>query len=216
MRGVSYPRPHIAEQFAPDDDGIIAPAGKWDAHNGGAFADDSEHSLGGVVRRLFAAGGDGKVGDAAIQRRADLAQFGDGFFIAQQRSAFALAFAESGAQQVGGCVQINNGAALSHEGAIFGAQNRAAAGGNDHAVVGEDFAERLRFQIAESFLAVLGEDVGDGFSGVLADVFIGVGEAESEGFGGGLSDGAFSGAHHSDQNQVVAHGCRSCPCHLPA
>jgi hypothetical protein len=78
-----------------------------------------------------------------------------------------------------------------------------AAGGNDDIAAGEEGVGGAFLQFAEGFLAILGEDVRDGFTGLCLDPFVGVDELEVQKLSGEASDGGFADAHESDEGKVV-------------
>lgn len=152
-------------------------------------------------------GGDDEVGGFLVEGASLFEELGDGFawVVGMEEGAFPVA-GDAVEDGVFRRVEPDGEADFLEEAAIFGAEDDTAAGGDDVAGFFGEAGEGLGFDIAEVIFTVVGEDVGDGFSGLGDDEVVGIDEGEVEAGGEFLADGGFSGAHEADEGDVVVWG----------
>lgn len=146
-----------------------------------------------------------EVADLPIQR---VALFGHGdqalFAVRSGQQGAAAVVAQSFQLFIHPCTQPYDEATRAQERTIVGAQYGAASGGEQQSVAFrcEHLSQCRVFAFAESDLALVFEDQRNARAAALLDFTVEVDEVQAETFGQATTDGAFAGAHRSDQDEV--------------
>ena len=88
-------------------------------------------------------------------------------------------------------------------GEIVRIYRQAAAGGNDGFFARGEFSDDFFFHCAEGRLAVLRENITDGFARARLDHLIGIQKRKMELMGDDLSYGGFARSHEADERNVL-------------
>ena len=102
-------------------------------------------------------------------------------------------------------MEPDHGADAAQEITVLGAEDRAAAGGEDNLGGVEEFSQLRGLPLPEALLALLGEDLGDAFFRPRGDQVVAVEEVVTEASRQPAADAAFAASHEADQDDVGTH-----------
>ena len=128
--------------------------------------------------------------------------------ITVEHGAFAL-LCGSIEELIDGSSEADHNAAGFEQFDITRVFDGAAAGSDNDAVTLRDFYDGVMFEPAEIFFAVELKDFRDGHIVIGFDFLIEIDEGATEFIGEHLTEGSFTGAHETDQNDIIFQGERS-------